>query len=273
MNFHLEQRDIPFVAYPGIGLMDIPHLHKHIEIVLIESGQVLAVADSKEVTLNPGDLFIAFPNQVHYYIDKPSLSVHKILILSPDICPEFYQEFKNYLPVSPVLRAANKNQRILFSIENMIECYASKDKYSEAKMKGHMLILLGELLTIMPMEENPAYDTNLLTGIINYCYDNYTEDISLQSLSDTLHVSHFYISHLFSKRLHVSFRDYINSLRIGKACELIKTNRQTITEIAYSVGYNSTRTFNRCFLKVVGLSPKEYREKNINKKTRQTKYS
>ena len=266
MHFTLEKRSLNCTAEYGKHLTTLPHIHKHLEIILMKKGKSLAIADSKEALMEDGDLYISFPNQIHYYFDEPVPQEHLILIISPEICPEFRHEFKNFLPASPVLKGAADNPKIAFAFENIRESIASKTRYYEAEVKGNMLILLSELFKGMPMEEKKIYDTNLLTDIIHYCYDNYTEDISLQSLANAVHVSHFYISHIFNERLHISFRDYINSLRIEKACELIRANELTITEIAYEVGYNSIRTFDRCFMKIEGVSPKEYQKKITTKK-------
>ncbi len=261
MNFQLEKRKFACTAYCGHGLAPIPHIHKHIEIILMEKGKSRATAGAKEVLLEDGDLYIAFPNQIHYFMDESVTTEHKIVIASPDICPEFSREFKYYLPVTPKLTDAGKNPRILFAIDCLLEFCASNDKHSAAEIKGCLLILLSEFFKNIPLEEHPIYDTDLLTDIIHYCYDNYTEDISLESLAAAMHVSRFYVSHLFNERLHISFRDYINSLRIENACELIKASEQTLTEIAYAVGYNSTRTFDRCFQKLEGCTPREYQRR------------
>ena len=57
----------------------------------------------------------------------------------------------------------------------------------------------------------------------------------------------------------MSFSDYINALRVRRACELLKYGNLTITEVALAVGYNSTRSFDRCFKKFLNVSPKNYR--------------
>lgn len=260
MYFKLEQKDLPCYSNVETHLSPLPHFHKHLEFVLLRKGKTLAIADSKQDYLEVGDLYVSFPNQIHYYHDITTPHEHFILILSPDICPEFKNEFKNFLPVSPILKGAADNPRLLSAFTNIMALNTTKPKYYETEIKGNMLILLSELFQNMPLENKKTCDIDLLTNIIHYCYENYTEDISLQSLADALHVSHFYISHIFNERLHISFRDYINSLRIEKACELLKASEQNITEIAYEAGFNSTRTFDRCFLKFKEISPKKYRE-------------
>lgn len=258
MFFHFEQRDEDYTTFSGSSLEPLPHLHKHLEIVMLWEGRVLAAADSKEVMMEAGDLYLAFPNQIHYYHDQPGHQWHSLAIVSPDLLPEFRREFTELLPVSPVLPAAAENPRIVAAIENLTGDLKCRPPYTDAWFRGNMLVLMCELLGAMPLEKKPASDANLCAGIIKYCYENYIEDISLETLARELHVSRFYISHLFGQQLHVSFRDYINSLRIGHAVELMKNGRLTVTEIACAVGYNSTRTFGRCFRQITGQSPREF---------------
>jgi AraC-like DNA-binding protein len=49
---------------------------------------------------------------------------------------------------------------------------------------------------------------------------------------------------------------------------MLKAGEQPITEIAYAVGYNSVRTFDRCFLMSKGTTPREYRLKALEKKNK-----
>ncbi len=267
MFFQLEDKKSAYEARNTANVLTVtPHLHSHIEIVLLSSGVSIGAADTQEAEMRAGDLFISFPNQIHYYRDIERPVNHSILIVSPDMCPEFSNIFKTMIPESPVLRNAASNERIVSAINNIIDCKKSGDEYSETEVRGSMLILMSELCRNMKLVKNVSYDSNLVKDIINYCYENYADDISLQTIADELHISRYYISHLFGQRLHISFSDYINSLRVRSAAEMLKSGNKTITEIAYAVGYNSVRTFDRCFLKVRGITPKEYRAKAHSKK-------
>lgn len=268
MYFLLEKKQEAYHASCGRSLGPTPHLHTHIEIVFVSNGESLGVADAKEAMIEPGDLFIAFPNQVHYYLDKIRPVNHKILIVSPDLCPEFSRIFKTMIPESPVMKNAAQNPRIVSAIDSIIECKESDAEYSETEVRGSMLVLLSEYFRSVRLVENVSCDNDLVKDIINYCYENYDSDISLQSISEALHISRYYISHLFSRRLHTGFNDYINSLRIRKACELLKSGDDPITEIACAVGYSSPRTFNRCFMNIRGMTPKEYRRKAHESKSK-----
>ena len=78
------------------------HLHNHVELAIILDGFTTAYADGVSGTIQKGDTFIAFPNQVHYFEnDSPDL-LYTLLIFPPDIFPEFSDIFKNQVPKSPI---------------------------------------------------------------------------------------------------------------------------------------------------------------------------
>lgn len=260
MNFFLEPRVQAYSVGFCDGLTNIPHLHRHMEIIYVRKGTSFAYADSKKVLLEEGDLYIAFPNQIHYYLDQPGAHDLLLIIASPDLCPEFAHDFKNTLPVLPIYKRAHDNKKIVTALENIAQSHSENTRFSDTEIKGNLMILLSELLKQMPMENRKNHDGKLLSDILLYCYDNFTEDISLHTLADALHVSHYYISRIFNENLRIGFRDYINSLRVEKACELLKGSGDSITDIAFAVGFNSIRTFNRSFTKAFKLSPTQYRE-------------
>ena len=265
MLFTLETKRNAYEARRGKNLGPTPHLHTHIEIVLIKEGETIAAADDIECTAKTGDLFIAFPNQIHYYLDQTPEVRHEILIVSPEICPEFNQIFKTMIPVSPVLSGAAKNDRSASAISNIVDVHKEDAEFADTEVKGYLLTLFSELFRAMPLAENGSCETDIMKSIIHFCYENYDTDISLQAISDELHISRYYISHLFNRKLHTGFNDYVNSLRISRASEMLKSADTPVTEIAYAVGYNSIRTFNRCFQEIMKMTPKEYRGRKRKK--------
>ena len=79
-------------------------------------------------------------------------------------------------------------------------------------------------------------------------------------LADELHLHRSYLSSVFSRQLHISFNDYINALRIEDACHMLRSTNNTRTAIAATVGFETTRTFNRAFQRSYGMTPSEYRK-------------
>ncbi|MBS7563024.1 chromate resistance protein [Mucilaginibacter sp. Bleaf8] len=85
--------------------------------------------------------------------------------------------------------------------------------------------------------------------------------LSLQQASKELEINPAYLSREFSKYFdNISFGDYMRKLRIEKACDLIKKNTHSLTEIGYLTGFSDQSHFNRVFKKFTGESPSTYKK-------------
>jgi two-component system response regulator YesN len=89
---------------------------------------------------------------------------------------------------------------------------------------------------------------------------HYTEELSLEKAADYVHLNAYYFSKIFKQQTGETFIDYLTSLRIGRAKELMAQGGYSQKEICYLVGYNDPNYFSRVFKKVTGLTPTEYRE-------------
>ncbi len=67
----------------------------------------------------------------------------------------------------------------------------------------------------------------------------------------------------FLKLLHENFEDFLNYLRVNKACELMLSTKMSITDIAIAVGYNTVKTFSRNFVKLKNMTPATFRKRII----------
>lgn len=248
-------------------LQCIPHLHRELELVLMLEGEAVAYADSVRSTLMPGDVFLSFPNQIHYY-ETIGPENYLLFIIKPDLIPEFTDLFHMGTPQSPVIRGIGNEPRIrqLFDFlgEACVRSQAqSGDKdYTQSLKRGHLLALFSELLPCMTISKLSIGDSGALRSIVSFCAQNFSENLSLSMLEEKLHLNKYYISHLFSERLGLRFNDYINSLRISEACRLLLNSDYSVTEVSEHVGFNTLRTFNRAFMKQLGVSPTDYRKAN-----------
>ena len=96
--------------------------------------------------------------------------------------------------------------------------------------------------------------------------DQIDTNLSLADISKSLDINPSYLSREFSKHFNnLSFGEYIRSLRIEKAIELMKTSNYSLTEIAYLTGFSDQSHFTRIFRKHTGQNPFAYR-KNLQKK-------
>ncbi|MBE6548071.1 MAG: AraC family transcriptional regulator [Ruminococcaceae bacterium] len=271
VNYEYEKRNTDFYFRSdnrgSVSLACTSHLHYHVEIAYIEYGKVDTYVDSEKYTLYPGDVLVVFPNRIHRFESADKKERYKLFIINPDIVPDLVHRLRHETPTDPVIREANKNKRLMSLIKILADYEKilpteSNDMLRGVIMKGYILSFFGEIFGMLPMTETRSADSQAMRAILDYCSQNFTQELSLSSLEREIHLSKYYISHLFSDKLGVSFNEYINSLRVSEACRHLRFGESSITEISAMSGFGTLRTFNRAFVKQMGMSPSQYRKTN-----------
>lgn len=112
-----------------------------------------------------------------------------------------------------------------------------------------------------PTEEGES-DRNALVmaHVRKYMEDNYMFDLSLDSVSEILHISPAYLSAQFKKYQKMNFLDCLTELRINAAKQLLSDPFRSTAEVASTVGYEDASYFARAFKKRTGMTPTQYRK-------------
>ena len=96
---------------------------------------------------------------------------------------------------------------------------------------------------------------------ISYIREHYAERISLEDVAGRLNISSEYLSTLFRREIGINFSTFVSEFRVSQAKKILKGSDMKIYEISEKVGFTDTKYFNKVFKNIVGVSPKEYREK------------
>jgi len=263
MKIQYETRLVDFSvrdASRDVGALTVgPHLHNHVEIVYMLSGKTRASVDTEVCDVEAGDLLAVFPNKIHSYKDLTPGVKYVLFLVDPYAVPELAQKFLTMDTDSALIKSAGANER-LDSLVGMLAGY--KDfpaEHRDVLIKGYLLSLCAEFMSMMDVSYSHSEENRTMKSIVAYCSQNFTKELSLSVLEKELHLSKYYISHLFGDVLNVRFTDYVNSLRISEACRLLRTTDRSVTEIASLSGFGTLRTFNRAFIKRIGVSPSAYR--------------
>lgn len=98
-----------------------------------------------------------------------------------------------------------------------------------------------------------------MTDVYNYIRENYFKPISLERISRIAHMSPFAFSRYFKQNCGAGFIEYLNRVRMNKACYLLRETDYPVNEIAAECGFTSISNFNKQFRKTESLSPRDYR--------------
>ncbi|WKN44868.1 AraC family transcriptional regulator [Tunicatimonas pelagia] len=109
-----------------------------------------------------------------------------------------------------------------------------------------------------PVANQQTYQ--VVNKIYEYIINRFADQhISLDEISAQANMSSAGFCRFFKKHFSKTFTSFLNEVRVGHACKLIQQTDHTIAEIAFASGYNQLTHFNRQFKRVVGYSPRAYR--------------
>lgn len=103
---------------------------------------------------------------------------------------------------------------------------------------------------------------NLIRQVNAYIYTHYAENINLQTIADSFHVSCGYLGRLYRRETGISLVVALNKRRIDVAKRLLKDSAYRVFEVAHAVGIDDPTYFTHIFAKYTGLSPSNYRNTN-----------
>lgn len=107
----------------------------------------------------------------------------------------------------------------------------------------------------------PSKPTRFLQ-MLHYIDQQYAEVITLSHLTDRFQWSERQLQRLFKQHTEMTFKHYLQNVRIQKSCELLRSSQLTISRISELVGYKDMDSFNRLFKRFVGRTPSSYRLQN-----------
>ena len=151
----------------------------------------------------------------------------------------------------------------LYDIRNKFICKIEKIN-EEAK-----LYKLGKKIIIKysnTLTEKCYYKKNpIVCKAITYINNHIDDELSLEKVADSIHVSKNYLSSIFVKNIGCSFSSYINKIKIENSKLKLTHTTQSILNISMECGFNSQTYFCSTFKKFTGITPNEYRKKQLRK--------
>lgn len=235
-------RQIYIKEDPELGA--VGHFHEGLEIVALLEGEVEAFHITKKVLLKAGEIFFADSFECHHYHTLSPTVKAVVIVLSSEYTTVYREMYVGQtLPFH--LRDVEKNRPII----DLMRVWLAEKEKSFMLNVGYCNLLLSRLVEAYPMERREEKkDKNVSVKLLKYINDHYIEDISLTQVAKRIGYTKEYCSKIFAEVVGMSFRDYLNFLRMKKANEYFsmkKELRLTTTEIVYKCGFNSTATFYR----------------------------
>lgn len=250
-------REEKFFTKTTVNICYPSHFHREVELLYVLKGQIQLQIDGKEYSMKEGDLSFCYPDQVHQITCLGETKV-QLFIISPDFLPLFESDFFAFCPTCPIIHKKQMSEeyhRILYYLLQQLN-----QDYDLRIVQSYLSVLIGIVNKSLGLISNDSDNADTLSMILYHINQHFSESISLESVGKALGISPYYISHLFSQKLHITFMSYVNQQRVELATKLLKKNNMSVTEVCYQTGFGSIRTFFRVFKSNMNMTPLQYQK-------------
>lgn len=245
-------------------------MHSHtdkIEFILITGGYGLHVLDNQDYYTEKGDLIILNAGVLHDESSRgTNLSVLTCAVKNLRMAGCKTNTLLKHNE-SPIIKTGDDfihiKELFLLIHRSVYEKHQYFEEYSNYLLRA-LLILIFDLAHKNAQKIYAKNENKVDRDIKHYIDKNYTQNLNLNNMAEKIHVSPYYLSHIFKKIYGQSPRQYLIRRRIGEAQTLLIDTDMAITDIALSTGYNNLSHFNTSFVKITGFPPSKYR-KNYHK--------
>ena len=259
------------------------HMHSAWEIGVLEKGKACVQTKNKEYYMEPGSLIALSSDQVHAVkaIGEPTLFFY--VQFSNNFCAE-------YAPLISKTELQSNNVDKYYSPEKRIEivrllhemghAYFYETKNYDIKCIGSLGQLIYLLFQNMPIREINSAEYSIqkkksrrLNRIISFMEEHYYEPLRLSDLANEEEISPTHLSHFFHENMNMTFQNYLNSIRLDRALQLMTDASLKATDICIACGISDSRFLNKMLENRYGYTFKEYRDRiRCNNQMRQSEH-
>lgn len=260
--FHYQDRHLGPVAL---------HHHDFYEVYFFLGGSVDYLVEGQTYRLQPGDLLLISPLELHQPIIHPDRDPYQRIVLW--INPEFLHQYStadtSLVHCFDISRPAHTNllrlpaqqqEAIRVTMDELLHQTESDQFGRDILCQALLLQFLVQLNRLIPDGENAPpqeKEATLTDRVIAYIGDHYSQPLSLDSLAEQFFVSKYHLSHEFARVMGVSVYRYITLKRLLIAKQMLSTGLRP-TSVYEACGFRDYANFYRAFKAEYGCSPTEF---------------
>ena len=224
------------------------HFHRNMEIYGVVKGKVSVTIAGQQASLTDGQIAIIDGLENHSYEIDGEAEVFFFHIGTRYLSSLYSLYPRKRLPYW--LMDVEYNRHLYDRIREVLD---AGGPVPELKRIGIACQLFSDIIEHYGMTEksgNVESNNDVVTEIVQYIYEHYNENITLETLSKVFYISPKALSKKIKKRLNVDLRVFINDIRVQRAMQMRDDPRykgKSLNEIAVMCGFSNMGTFYRSY--------------------------
>lgn len=250
------------------------HFHNLMEIGYCKRGEGYMAFDDKKCGYKTGTITIIPENYPHHTISAgeetnyweyiffdPKVSITELYPNNPNAQREIVRSINR----GPLVLDRDENPSLERLIYSILEEAREERPYSNRMVHFYVDALLTEIMRLnkempyYPYEPSKKNTMEQIAKALAYVEEHYMENIKVEDLSKACNMSETHFRRTFEEYINMTPVEYVNLVRIQKACEILKKSGDSMESIAIKCGFATISTFNRNFKKFLGTSPYQWK--------------
>lgn len=274
---NMISRDFELYYYEDRNLAKIEaHTHDYFEFYFFVEGNISMQVGKDIYPIHFGDVMLIPPNISHRaIIHDPEIPYRRFVFwLSKEFCESlgqisscytyaisYAQEHQQYLYHLDQITINSLQAKMLRLLEEMQANHFGKELQISLYVEDLVLSINRLIYDILEPKQH-MNDASLYSNLVEYIEEHLEEELSLEKLAEEFCVSKYHIAHVFKDNIGLSIHQYITKKRLALCQEAICANT-SITDVYHTYGFGDYSSFYRAFKKEYGVSPKEYRDMQV----------
>lgn len=247
------------------------HFHDEIEILAVDRGKMSCTSDGKTISFSSGDVVFLNSRVPHYTAVLEDNT--KSILLQIDVHSLHQNNMAKYLfrfisssdnRIILFPRGENATAEMWRYLNIIKDEYAAKAQAYETYIRANIYNILALLYRNNILKDiNSFFDMKEVDRIVPalaYIDAHYAEDITLETISGTVNLDPSYFCRLFKRITNITFKEYLNFVRVCHAERLLSRSSKSMLEIAFETGFSSVSYFSTVFRRIKDCTPSDYRK-------------
>lgn len=259
---------------PYVGLFPL-HWHECLEIISVQDGYLELEIENKKYHYGAGDIAVINPNYLHSGTQFAPETKLYCLMAEMDLFRSRYVETVEENFINPLIEGKISFRPKISGDEYLNELVRKCYRHFNSAENGFQLMMKSLLFELMyrlfrdyvqenhmdPKKRFVPLARERVNIILNYVDEHYAEKIRLEDLVDVVHINKYYICKIFQQCTGKTLLNYVNAVRVQKAVEKLIATNDSVTQIAFAVGFQDINYFSRIFKSIMKVSPTDIRKK------------
>lgn len=256
------------------------HFHEFLEILYLTKGNMNVWLNDKLYEFRQGELIIINSNETHRLTSVDEESEYIVVKFTPKLLCTFQQTPRETQYILPFISEQSNQPRVYCKefveasgipslLFDAIREWNEKSTGYELSLKADVLktircvvAFLSEQGINVKVSAAGSNIQHIISNILEYINENF-RSIDEKEVAEKFSISYSYFSRSFKQIMNMSFKEYINYLKINEAQRLLLTTTKSITDISMDLGFSSSSHFINVFRKYKECSPKQYKKNTM----------